>query len=169
MAWLIKCSLSEEASPLPHFWWNPEKCGEDGESGAETLKFMSHTKCSKAAATLTGNQELGDFQFRFSKIRSRCSHAQHIEHTEHMLRTTRAKKLLYSVIVNIQLSTTNLHNTFFWWKASCTMENLVIRKLGSKKKIIPKTLSCITGYFWWLRELFENKETFHKASKIQKI
>lgn len=130
---------------------------------------MSHTKCSKAAATLTGNQELGDFQFRFSKIRSRCSHAQHIEHTEHMLRTTRAKKLLYSVIVNIQLFITNLHNTFFDEKLAVQWKILSSENLVVKKKIIPKTLSCITGYFWWLRELFENKETFHKASKIQKI
>lgn len=38
-----------------------------------------------------------------------------------------------------------------------------------EKKKIPKTLSCITGYFWWLGELFGNKEAFHKASKIQKI
>ena len=38
-----------------------------------------------------------------------------------------------------------------------------------QREKIPKTLSCISGYFWWVRELFENKETFHKASKIQKI
>lgn len=69
--------------------------------------------------------------------------------------------------VTLPSATLSIHFYFDEKKIAAEGRKSLHQKIQREK--IPKTLSCISGYFWWLRELFENKETFHKASKIQKI
>ena len=68
--------------------------------------------------------------------------------------------------VTLPSATLSIH--FYFDEKNSSRREKISPSENSEEKI-PKTLSCISGYFWWLRELFENKETFHKASKIQKI
>lgn len=89
-------------------------------------------------------------------------------HNIHECKTYTHEFVLDCYYKDVTLPSANLSYIFI------LMKNIIIegRKISSSENSVKKNSLDIVMYYWlvwWLRELFENKEGFHKGSKIQKI